>query len=258
MRIATWNVNSVRAREAHVLRFLERQRPDLLLLQETKCDEPAFPSLPFEGAGYRATVVGQKGLNGVAILSRVPVETRHRAVPGLHGPVGAAARYLEVAVDDLVVGNLYLPNGNSGGAQGLAGKLDWMRAFRAHVEAVLATDVPALFAGDYNVCPTDVDYGPRTLPQGDALLHPDVRAEFRALIHAGLTDALRATVPSGPAWTFWDYQAGAWPQDRGLRIDHLLLAPALAERMTDCTVDRVPRGEDQPSDHTPVVLDLAS
>ena len=256
MRIATWNVNSVRAREAHVARFLERQAPDLLLLQETKCEETQFPALAFSAVGYRAAVVGQKSYNGVAVLSRAPVEVTHRGLPGLDEEK-PTARYLEIrTADGLTVGNLYLPNGNSGGDAGYAAKLAWMDALQARAEALLADDTPFLLAGDYNVCPEVCDLAPGTLPATDALVRPETRARFRALRFAGLTDAIRAVRPLGPAWTFWDYQAGAWPQDRGLRIDHALLSPAVAERLRTAVIDRAPRAEDQPSDHTPVIVEL--
>ena len=256
MRIATWNVNSVRTREAHVARFLEREAPDLLLLQEIKCEETQFPALAFAGLGYGAAIVGQKSYNGVAVLSKRPVRILHRGLPGLDEDK-PTARYIEVRTEGgLTVGNLYLPNGNSGGEAGYAAKLAWMDRLIDHANALLEADAPFLLAGDYNVCPTDEDFAPRTLPANDALVRPETRARFRTLLFAGLTDALRAVRPHGKAWTFWDYQAGAWPQDRGLRIDHVLLSPVLAERMTDCVVDRVPRGEDQPSDHTPVIVTL--
>lgn len=256
MKLATWNVNSVRARAPHVVRFLERERPDLLLLQEIKCEAAGFPVEAFEACGYTAAIVGQKSYNGVAILSLAPVEVVHRALPDLEEDV-PAARYLEIQADGITVGNLYLPNGNSGGEAGYAGKLRWMEALAARARTLLDDDRDFLLAGDFNVCPEEVDYAPGTLPPGDALLAPPTRARYRQLLHLGLTDAQRALVPTGPAYTFWDYQAGAWPRDRGLRIDLALLSPVLAERLVSCRVDRLPRGEAQPSDHTPLVIELA-
>ncbi len=256
MRIATWNVNSVRAREAHVGRFLERVAPDLLLLQELKCEAGSFPG-SFAGLGYRAAVVGQKSYNGVAILVRDGLEfsVSCERLDGLEEAT-PQARYVEVRAAGLMVGNLYLPNGNSGGADGYAAKLRWMEALTARAKWLLDDEQALVLAGDYNVCPEDVDYAPGTLPPDDALVRPETRSRFRALTYLGLTDALRAMQPTGPAYTFWDYQAGCWPRDRGLRIDHLLLSAGVAERMTACAVDKVPRGEEQPSDHTPVVLEL--
>ena len=255
MKIATWNVNSVRAREGHVTRFLARVQPDLLLLQEIKCEAAQFPLLAFKALGYDAAVVGQKSYNGVAILSRIPFETLHDTLPGLAEDT-PQARYVAVRAAGITVGNLYLPNGNSGGAAGYEAKLRWMEALRHHAADLLARDAPLVLAGDYNVCPTDADFARGTLPPTDALVRPATRARFNGLLWAGLTDAVRALHPTGPVWTFWDYQAGCWPQDRGLRIDHALLSPTLAERLVACTVDRLPRGEEQPSDHTPLIVEI--
>ena len=259
MRIATWNVNSIRMREQLVADWLRRVQPDLLLLQEIKCEAASFPAAAFEASGYAANVVGQKSYNGVAVLSRVPVEVTCRSLPGLPDD-DAQARYIETRVQDasgaITVGNLYLPNGNSGGDAGYGYKLRWMELLADRAAVLLAGDQAVVFAGDYNVCPTDVDFAPRTLSASDALIRPETRARFRALQWLGLTDAVRALQPSGPAYTFWDYQHGAWPQDRGLRIDHLLLSPDLAERLTSAQPDRAERGQPQPSDHVPVVIEL--
>ena len=260
MRIATWNVNSIRMREHLVADWLRRVQPDLLLLQEIKCEAASFPATTFEAAGYSAHVVGQKSYNGVATLSRVPVEVTCRSLPGLPED-DAQARYIETRVHDasgpITVGNLYLPNGNSGGDAGYEYKLRWMGLLADRAAALLADDQAMVLAGDYNVCPTDGDFAPRTLSPSDALVRPETRARFHALQWLGLTDAIRALQPSGPAYTFWDYQHGAWPQDRGLRIDHALLSPDLAERLTSAKPDRAERGQPQPSDHVPVVIELA-
>ena len=252
-KLATWNVNSIRQRERHVAEWLGRNQPDLLLLQEIKCEAPQFPALTFEGLGYRAEVVGQKSYNGVAILAKRPVEVTHRALPGV-GEGDAQARYLEVHTDGLVVGNLYLPNGNSGGAEGYAYKLRWMEALAVRAAELLDAETPFVLAGDYNVCPADEDFAPGTLPAGDALIRPETRAAFRKLLWLGLTDALRAVQPRGKAYTFWDYQAGAWRRDLGLRIDHALLSPEIAERLVSAVPDRDERDQPQPSDHVPVVF----
>ena len=255
MKIATWNVNSIRQRERHVAEWLGRNQPDLLLLQEIKCEAPQFPALAFEGLGYRAEVVGQKSYNGVAILAKEPVEVTHRFLPAL-GDADTHARYLEVRCQDVIVGNLYLPNGNSGGAEGYAYKLHWMECLAARAAELLEAETPFVLAGDYNVCPADEDFAPGTLPAGDALIRPETRAAFRKLLWLGLTDAIRAVQPHGKAYTFWDYQAGAWRRDLGLRIDHALLSPELAERLVSATPDRDERDQPQPSDHVPVVITL--
>jgi exodeoxyribonuclease-3 len=255
VKLASWNVNSIRQREGHVRRWLARVQPDLLLLQEIKCETEAFPAAAFAEMGYRAAAVGQKAYNGVAVLARCPFEMTHRALPGL--PDGdAQARYIEVTTAGMTIAGIYLPNGNSGGEAGFAYKLAWMDALRAHAAEKLERDEPLVIAGDFNVCPTEADLAPGALPPSDALVHPECRARFRALLWLGLTDAVRALHPTGPMWTFWDYQAAAWPRDMGLRIDHALLSPTLAERLTVAIPDRRERGEDQPSDHVPVLVEI--
>jgi exodeoxyribonuclease-3 len=255
VKLATWNVNSIRQRETHVARWLARVQPDVLFLQEIKCEAPAFPAARFSECGYSAEVVGQKAYNGVAVLSRTPVEVVHRALPGL--PDGdAQARYIEVRAAGATLIGIYLPNGNSGGEAGYAYKLAWMDALRARAAALLDADEPVAILGDFNVCPTDEDLSPGALPPTDALVRPATRAKFRALLFLGLTDALRALHPHGKVWTYWDYQAAAWPRDVGLRIDHALLSPTLAERLTAAIPDRHERGEDQPSDHVPVLVEV--
>jgi exodeoxyribonuclease-3 len=255
VKLATWNVNSIRQREQHVLRFLQRAAPDLLVLQEIKCEAHAFPAMSFEAAGYRCEVVGQKSYNGVAVLSRVPVAVTHRALPGL--PDGdAQARYIELVSDGITVIGIYLPNGNSGGADGYAYKLDWMDRLADRAAALLEDDVPLVITGDFNVCPGADDLAPGALSPNDALVRPETRARYRRLLWLGLTDAVRALHPTGAVYTFWDYQAGAWQRDMGLRIDHALLSAELAERLVSALPERAARAEDQPSDHVPVVVEI--
>ncbi len=256
IKLTTWNVNSVRTREAHVADFLAREQPELLLLQEIKCEEHQFPRMAFKNLGYEAVIVGQKSYNGVAILHRVPVEVLHPKLPGMPDS-DTHARFIEVRAQGMTVGNLYLPNGNSGGDEGYAYKLAWMAALRAHAQALMDGDADFILAGDYNVCPTDEDFAPRALPAGDALIRPQTRAAFNALIWTGLTDATRALHPSETLYTFWDYQAGAWDRNAGLRIDFQLLSPRLAERLTHVTIHKDERAKPQPSDHVPVSVKLA-
>jgi exodeoxyribonuclease-3 len=255
LKLATWNVNSIRQREQHVLRFLSRAQPDIVVLQEIKCEAHAFPAMVFQAAGYTSEIVGQKSYNGVAVLSRVPMEVTHRALPGL--PEGdSQARYIELTAGGITVIGIYLPNGNSGGADGYAYKLAWMDRLAERATALLDDDTPLVIAGDFNVCPADDDLAPGALPPTDALVRPETRARYRRLLWLGLTDAVRALHPSGPVYTFWDYQAGAWQRDSGLRIDHALLSPTLAERLVSALPDRAARAEDQPSDHVPVTIEL--
>jgi exodeoxyribonuclease-3 len=255
MKIATWNVNSIRQREKHVVRWLERCQPDLLLLQEIKCEAAQFPALTFHGLGYQSEAVGQKSYNGVAVLSRIPFTVTHRALPGLPGD-DAQARYLEVQADGISIAGIYLPNGNSGGDDGFAYKLAWLDRLAERTEALLESDTPLVVTGDFNVCPGEDDWAPGAISATDALVRPESRARFRRLIWHGMTDAVRAVHPHGAMYTFWDYQAGAWQRDLGLRIDHALLSPSLAERLVAAAPDREERAEPQPSDHVPVVVEL--
>ncbi len=239
----------------HVTRWLEANAPDVLMLQEIKTEATGFPTAAFEALGYRCVVVGQKSYNGVAALCRNDCVTRLTELPGA-AESPDQARYVEIDTQGVVVAGIYLPNGNSGGEAGFAYKLRFMDRLHARARTLIDSEMPFALVGDFNVCPSDADYAPGTLPPGDALLRPEVRARFRSLLWLGLTDALRALQPDGPAYTFWDYQAGCWPRDRGLRIDHVLLSPALAERLMTCDHDRAERGRDQPSDHIPVSVTL--
>jgi len=255
MRIATWNVNSIRQREKHVARWLESCKPDVLLLQEIKCEATQFPALTFHGLGYQSEAVGQKSYNGVAALSRVPFKVHHRALPGLPAD-DAQSRYIEIEAEGVTVIGIYLPNGNSGGDAGFAYKLAWLDRLAERAEALLESDKPVVIAGDFNVCPADADAAPGAISPTDALVRPESRARYHRLLWSGLTDAVRAVHPHGAIYTFWDYQAGAWQRDCGLRIDHALLSPELAERLAAAAPDREERAQPQPSDHVPVVIDL--
>ncbi|MFN3890479.1 MAG: exodeoxyribonuclease III [Beijerinckiaceae bacterium] len=256
MRIATWNVNSVRQRLEHLLTWLREAEPDVVCLQEIKCLEEAFPRLEIESAGYNVAVHGQKTFNGVAILSRHPMET----TAGLPGDdEDTQARYLEAVVSHdggvTRVASIYLPNGN-GGAEKYAYKLAWMDRLRQHATNLLALEEPLVLAGDYNVIPEPRDARNPANWVTDALFLPQTRAAFRALMNLGLTDAIRATSDAADIFTFWDYTAGAWRRNDGIRIDHLLLSPQAADRLKSATVDRHVRSWDKPSDHVPVRVDL--
>jgi exodeoxyribonuclease III len=256
MRLATFNVNSVRRRLPHLRRFLQRHAPDLLFLQELKCRTEEFPALDLADLGYRAHAVGQPGgRNGVAVLGRVPFEVVAEALPGQPGDT--QARYVELRAEGgLGAAGIYLPNGNSGGEEGFAYKLRWLERLGAVLRDRLDAFEPFAVLGDFNVCPEDADLAPGALPPTDALVHPESRARFRALLHLGATDALRALHPGDPPFTYWDY-GPAFESNRGLRIDHILLSPELAERLTDCGVDTTARSEEGPSDHAPVWCDVA-
>lgn len=250
MKIATWNVNSIRARLGAVLDWMREAEPDVLMLQETKVTDDIFPILEFEALGYRGHFHGQKSYNGVAILSRLPVEDVQMGLPG--GGEDAQARYMEATVRGIRVICLYLPNGNPVPGEKFDYKLAWMERLHLRAAELLAAEQPFVMGGDYNVCPTDEDVYDPVAFRNDALCRPESRARFRALLNLGLTDALRIYVPAGPAYSYWDYTGNAWLRDHGLRIDHFLLSPQAADRMTACAVDRGPRGGERASDHTPV------
>jgi exodeoxyribonuclease-3 len=254
IRIATWNVNSIRARLANVLDWLNAAKPDILLLQEIKCQDDDFPEMEIRSAGYHSAVFGQKSYNGVAILSRHPITEVSRGLPG--DGADAQARYIEASVLGFRVASLYLPNGNPAPGEKYEYKLGWMKRLLAHAETLLTSEAPVVLAGDYNICPTDDDvYDPANW-QADALCRPESRALFRRLAHLGFTEAFRALHPEKGRYTFWDYQAGAWPRGEGLRIDHLLLSPSAADRLLECDIDKEPRGKDKASDHTPIWVEL--
>ena len=260
MKIASWNVNSIRARLPIVTDWLASRRPEILLLQELKCEADAFPAEPFAALDYQAVVVGQKSYNGVAMLVRRPlaIERPLLALPG--DEADAQARYLEATVAGLRVATLYLPNGNPVDSDKYPYKLRWMARLRAHAAGLLAQERPVVLGGDYNIIPEPEDVHDPEGCRNDALFRLESRKAYRALLHLGLTEAYRALHPAvpgqPPAYTFWDYQAGCWPRNLGLRIDHFLLSPQAADRLESCTIDRQPRGLDRASDHTPVVLVL--
>lgn len=251
MKIASFNVNGIRSRLPRLLEWLDEAAPDALCLQELKCDDDNFPIKEIAAAGYGAVWHGQKGFNGVAILAKGadPIE-RRRGLPG--DPDDTHSRYLEAEVGDVVIGCLYLPNGNPQPGPKFDYKLAWMERLIAHGEELLAAERPTILTGDYNVIPTDEDVFSVSAMAHDALMQPESRAAFRRLVHQGWTDAIRACHPAGRLYTFWDYQAGAWARDAGFRIDHLLLSPQLADRLRDAGVDRAARGREKASDHTPV------
>ncbi|NBB82234.1 MAG: exodeoxyribonuclease III [Alphaproteobacteria bacterium] len=255
MRIATWNVNSIKARLGNVTDWLETAAPDVVLLQELKCETAAFPSEAIEALGYTAAVVGQKSYNGVALLSKRPIADVTEGLPG--GDDDAQARWVEATVDgDLRIAALYLPNGNPAPGPKYDYKLSWMDRLADRVRDLLAGDRPFVLGGDYNVIPAEIDcYDPAAWAD-DALFRLDTRRKWRTLLNLGLTDALRAVDAAPGRYTYWDYQGRAWPADNGIRIDHFLLSPGAADRLEDCTVDRDPRGRDKASDHTPVILTL--
>ena len=258
MIIATWNINGVKARIETLLHWLKDASPDVCCLQEIKCEDANFPAEPIESLGYNIAVYGQKGFNGVAILSKRPFDEVIRALPGADGDV--QARYLEAVIPGercvVRVASVYLPNGNPLGGEKFSYKLAWMERLADHAQARLALEEAFVLSGDLNVIPTPLDAKNPALWTGDALFQPESRARFRALVHLGFTDSVRALNPATGLYTFWDYQAGSWQKDNGIRIDFSLLSPQAADRLLGCRIDKQVRGWEKPSDHVPVVIEL--
>lgn len=254
MKIATFNVNGIGARLPRLLEWLDEAQPDVVCLQEIKCIGDNFPVEPIRAAGYHALVRGQKGFNGVAILSKSPALETQVGLPG--DDADEQSRYLEAEIDGVRVASIYLPNGNPLPGPKFDYKLAWMARLDAHARELSRLETPVVLAGDYNVIPTDDDVFSVQAMASDALMQPESRAAFRRLVNTGWTDAIRTRYPTGPVYTFWDYQAGAWPRDAGFRIDHLLLSPSAADRLGNAGVDRHVRGREKASDHVPVWIEL--
>src|SRR5246127_1352015 len=255
MKIATFNINNINRRLPNLLRWLRAAKPDVVCLQELKAADSEFPQAAIEKAGYHAIWRGQKTWNGVAMLSRKaePVLIRN-ALPGDRND--HEARYIEAAISGIVIACLYLPNGNPQPGPKFDYKLDWFRRLKLHAAKFIKQDLPVVLAGDYNVAPTALDIYPTKSWDGNALIQPKSRAAFASLIDQGWLDAIRTLHPDAPMYTFWDYKRNRWPRDAGLRLDHLLLSPALAPRLSKAGVDRAVRGEPDASDHAPAWIIL--
>jgi exodeoxyribonuclease-3 len=258
MRIATWNVNSIKQRTDNLCAWLRERQPDIVCLQETKCQDDGFPREPFEALGYNVAIHGQKTFNGVAILSKLPFDEVTLRLPG--DPEDDHARFIEAVVSTpggaVRVASIYLPNGNPPNTDKYPYKLRWMKRLLDYSRERLKLEEPLVLAGDYNVIPDDIDVSDPRLWVNDALFLPQTRASFRALTNLGLVDAIRATTDDPGVYTFWDYQAGAWQKNIGIRIDHLLLSPQAADRLVGAGIDKHVRSWQKPSDHVPVWVEL--
>lgn len=265
IKIATWNVNSIKARLPRVLEWLDEAEPDIVLLQELKCVAEAFPMIEIEDKGYNVAVSGQKTYNGVAILSKSPMEVEQTSLPAIDeaGETDEQARYLEALIGNIRVASIYLPNGNptrnddGSDHEKFRYKLSWMDRLVAHARTLLATEDSFVLGGDYNLCPTDADCYDPVAFSDDALCRPESRERYRTLMNLGLTDADHVLHPQSHRYTYWDYQRGALQRDNGLRIDHLLLSPQAADRLSETGIDKAPREKEKPSDHTPLWCTLA-
>jgi exodeoxyribonuclease III len=260
MRIASYNINGIKARLPRLLEWLTETKPDVACLQEVKSQDEGFPIEEFEKIGYGAIWHGQKSFNGVAILARgsTPTETqRGLPQPDASEEEDIQSRYLEADVSGVRVGCIYLPNGNPQPGPKFDYKLAWMKRLRAHAAALKKLELPVALVGDYNVVPSAQDIWSKSAMMDDALRQPESIAAYRRMMADGWTDALASHYPAGGLWTYWDYQAGAWQQDRGFRIDHMLLSPIAADRLNSCGVDKDHRGREKASDHAPVWVELA-
>ncbi len=255
-RIASFNINGIKARLPRLLEWLEETKPDIACLQEVKSQDEGFPAAEFEKIGYGAIWHGQKSFNGVAILAKdaQPRETQ-RSLPG--DDSDEQARYLEADVNGLRVATIYLPNGNPQPGPKFDYKLAWMKRLRAHAAELWKLEVPTVLAGDYNVIAHNHDIWSDKAMLNDALRQPESIAAYRRMLGDGWTDALASHYPAGGIWTYWDFQAGGWQQDHGFRIDHLLLSPPAADRLSRCGVDKEYRGREKPSDHAPTWVELS-
>lgn len=258
MRIATWNINGINARLHAVLTWLDEVKPDIVGLQEIKCLDENFPRLEFESRGYNVETLGQKSFNGVALLSRLPIDEVHRGLPG--DDLDEQSRLIEGVFSTeggvVRVCNIYLPNGNPVDSEKFPYKLGWMDRLKTFVETRLALEEPFILMGDFNLIPTGHDCHDPKAWWGDALFRPESLEKFRQLTNLGLTDALRATT-SDAAYTYWDFQGGAWRRNAGIRIDHILLSAQAADRLNRVKIHKDVRGWDKPSDHVPVEGDFA-
>ncbi|MEO0412025.1 MAG: exodeoxyribonuclease III [Pseudomonadota bacterium] len=254
MKLATFNINGIKARLPRLLEWLEESAPDVACLQEIKSIDDNFPRLEIEALGYHVETHGQKSFNGVALLSKLPMDNVGRGLPG--DDEDEQARFIYADIAGVFIACLYLPNGNPCPGPKYDYKLGWMERFHAFAEAKLAQEGPAIFAGDYNVIPQAIDaYDPAAWVD-DALFRSETRQIFRRFEHLGFTDAIRAIQPEGEAYTFWDYQRGAWQKDHGIRIDHIMMSPQAADLLESGGIDRAARGKEKSSDHTPVWVTL--
>jgi exodeoxyribonuclease-3 len=258
MRIATWNVNSVKQRLDHLLTFLKDADPDVVCLQELKCLDEAIPGTAIEALGYNVATHGQKAYNGVAILSKRPLQDIRRGLPG--NEADEQARYLEGVISTATgvvrIASIYLPNGNPIGSPKFEYKLAWMDRLIAHARSLLVLEEPLVLCGDYNVIPEPADAADPAAWVNDALFQPESRARFRTLVNLGLADAVRTCSNQPGLYSFWDYQAGAFQRNNGIRIDHLLLSAQALDRLETASIRKETRGWDKPSDHVPVMIDL--
>lgn len=255
MKIASFNINGIKARMNALSDWLNESNPDIAILQEIKTIDENFPREVFEDMGYNVVTHGQKSFNGVAIFSKLPIDDVRRRLPG--DDTDEQARYVEVDIAGITICGLYLPNGNPVDSEKYPYKLAWMARLKARAAELLESETPFLMAGDFNIIPEPMDCYDPAAWEGDALFLPQSRAAYREILHLGLRDAFRLVDPRPMNYTFWDFQAGAWAKNHGIRIDHFLLSPELVDRLLTCQIDKDVRGRDKPSDHVPIWVELS-
>ncbi len=253
MKIVSWNINSLKARRGHVEQYLKDAAPDVLMVQELKGE--LFAHEEFEALGWHTAAVTQKAYNGVAVFSNTPIEVLQTSLPG--DDEDTQARYLEFETNGVRLIDIYLPNGNPVDTEKYTYKLAWMARLFMRLKALRDADIAFAIGGDFNVIPEDRDCYDPNVWRDDALFLPQTRAAFRKLINLGLYEAFRSLDNRAGQYTFWDYQAGRWPKDEGIRIDHFLLSPEIADKLISCRIDKTPRGWEKPSDHTPIMIEIA-
>jgi len=251
--ITSWNINSLKARRTHVDNYLRDPAPDILMVQELKgLDFP--PAQDFQNLGYHTAAVPQKAYNGVAVFSKTPIEIINTRLPG--DETDEQARYIEFETNNMRLINVYCPNGNPVGTEKYTYKIAWMNRLKVRLKRLLDTNIPFIIGGDFNVIPEPKDcYDPNAW-KDDALFRLETRQIYREILNLGLTEAFRTFNNAPEQYTFWDYQAGAWPKNNGIRIDHFLLSPCMADRLQNCTIDKKPRALEKPSDHTPITIEI--
>lgn len=254
MKIVTWNVNSIKSRLEHLQKYLGENSPDVVLLQELKCVDEAFPAMEIEDLGYNIAVHGQKTYNGVAILSKHPIEDVRRGLPG--DDADEQARYIEAVIGEYRIVNIYVPNGQAPDSDKFQYKMRFYDRLRAHIAELLTYEEKLIIGADYNVAPADLDVYDPAKARGSVCFHPQEHRKFESLINLGLTDAFRALHPNEQKFSWWDYRAGSFQKNEGLRIDHLLLSPQAADKLLECDIDMQPRAWQKPSDHAPVWVEI--
>ena len=251
MKLASWNVNSINLRKEKVLNWITSQNIDVLGLQEIKCEEDKFPKEFFLEKNFHVEIIGQKSYNGVAIISKYPIRVLNKHLPEFTEEI-PQARYLEVEIKGYIFCSIYVPNGNPLNSEKFEYKIEWLDALILHAKKLLEFEIPVILAGDFNIIPEEIDCWDENVWQNDALATPEIRKKFRIIKNLGFFDSYRLVNKNKIEWSFWDYQNGSWNKDHGIRIDHLLINSYGADKIKDCQIDRSLRGENKPSDHTPI------